>query len=170
MHGVLGVRGGSNLGAQIGKLGYIPIGIRRGVVERQIAAAFPDWDAERVAATARAEQRSREDLPAEVDLVIVLGGDGTLLSMATRIAQLGRDTPLLGVTLALGGLATGPPGSATAAPAPVEPIDDPIPGDIQQGAIQAQLQVKAFGSGLTAPLYGTFAPGREDAAPGASPT
>jgi hypothetical protein len=40
-----------------------------------------------------------------------------------------------------------------------QPIDDPIPGHIEQGPIRAQLQVKAFGSGLTAPLYGTFAPG-----------
>src|SRR5215213_9039872 len=40
---------------------------------------------------------TREQIPGEVDLVIVLGGDGTLLSMATRIAQAGRDTPILGV-------------------------------------------------------------------------
>jgi NAD+ kinase len=40
---------------------------------------------------------SRETLPAEVDLVIVMGGDGTLLSMATRTAQSGRDIPILGV-------------------------------------------------------------------------
>jgi NAD+ kinase len=41
--------------------------------------------------------RSREDLPGDVDLIIVMGGDGTLLSMATRTAQAGRDIPLLGV-------------------------------------------------------------------------
>ena len=40
---------------------------------------------------------SREEMPHDVDLVIVLGGDGTLLSMATRIAQSGRDIPMLGV-------------------------------------------------------------------------
>jgi NAD+ kinase len=47
--------------------------------------------------TTEAVRRSREDLPCDVDLVIVLGGDGTLLSMATRIAQSGRDIPILGV-------------------------------------------------------------------------
>ena len=40
---------------------------------------------------------SRDELPHAVDLNIVLGGDGTLLSMATRIAQAGRDIPILGV-------------------------------------------------------------------------
>ena len=40
---------------------------------------------------------SRDELPPLVDLVVVLGGDGTLLGMADRIAQLGLDVPLLGV-------------------------------------------------------------------------
>lgn len=43
------------------------------------------------------ETRSRDDLPGDVDLVVVMGGDGTLLGMATRTALAGRDTPLLGV-------------------------------------------------------------------------
>jgi NAD+ kinase len=40
---------------------------------------------------------SREELPGLVDLVVVLGGDGTLLGMAERIAASGRDVPILGV-------------------------------------------------------------------------
>ncbi len=40
---------------------------------------------------------SREKLPGKVDLVIVLGGDGTLLSIAHLAAQ--KDVPVLGVNL-----------------------------------------------------------------------
>lgn len=36
-------------------------------------------------------------MPADVDLVLVLGGDGTLLAMAKAIAEAGRDIPLLAV-------------------------------------------------------------------------
>jgi|SRR5688572_9391038 NAD+ kinase len=43
------------------------------------------------------ETRARDELAGDVDLVVVLGGDGTLLGMATRIAQSGRVVPILGV-------------------------------------------------------------------------
>ena len=49
-----------------------------------------------------AKTMTREALPREVDLVIVLGGDGTLLAMAARIAQSGCDIPIIGVNF--GGL------------------------------------------------------------------
>lgn len=39
----------------------------------------------------------RAVLPTAVDMILVLGGDGTLLAMATRIAQAGADIPILGV-------------------------------------------------------------------------
>jgi NAD+ kinase len=41
--------------------------------------------------------RSRDDLPTACELVVVLGGDGTLIGMAGRIAQAGVDVPILGV-------------------------------------------------------------------------
>lgn len=40
---------------------------------------------------------SKEDLPRHVDLVLVLGGDGTLLSMANRIGAASVSIPILGV-------------------------------------------------------------------------
>lgn len=40
---------------------------------------------------------SLDDMPGAVDLVLVLGGDGTLLGMADRIASADRDIPILGV-------------------------------------------------------------------------
>lgn len=46
--GALGFRRASDLGARLGRLGYKPLGIRRGVVEKQLAAAFPEWNAQRV--------------------------------------------------------------------------------------------------------------------------
>ncbi len=49
----LGVRRGSNVAGAIARFGYWPLGIRRGVVERQIAAAFPALDAAGVARVAR---------------------------------------------------------------------------------------------------------------------
>ena len=40
---------------------------------------------------------SRDDLPRECDLIVVLGGDGTLIGMAARVAAAGVDVPILGV-------------------------------------------------------------------------
>jgi NAD+ kinase len=40
---------------------------------------------------------SREALPADCDLIVVLGGDGTLIGVADLIARAGTDVPILGV-------------------------------------------------------------------------
>lgn len=40
---------------------------------------------------------TRDDLPRHVGLLVVLGGDGTLLGMANRITRLGVDVPILGI-------------------------------------------------------------------------
>jgi NAD+ kinase len=45
---------------------------------------------------------ARDDLPRHVDLILLLGGDGTLLGMADRIAKAGFEVPILGVNF--GGL------------------------------------------------------------------
>jgi NAD+ kinase len=61
------------------------------VLEKETAGLAPD----QAAATAR-----KPDLPGQVDLLLVLGGDGTLLSMARLVGDLA--VPILGVNL--GGL------------------------------------------------------------------
>jgi len=40
---------------------------------------------------------TKDDLPKQSDLVVVLGGDGTLIGMGSRILQSGADVPILGV-------------------------------------------------------------------------
>jgi NAD+ kinase len=64
---------------------------------RGLEPVFDVDTAELAGLKSKADSYSREDLPNHVDLVVVMGGDGTLLSMATRTAQSGRDTPILGV-------------------------------------------------------------------------
>ena len=61
------------------------------VLEKETADLVP---------SAVTDAASRAELPAQVDLLIILGGDGTLLSMARAVGDLG--VPLLGVNL--GGL------------------------------------------------------------------
>ena len=65
--------------------------------DHRIEVLYEIETAKLAAAATPATTRSRDDLPRDVDLVVVLGGDGTLLGMATRIAQSGHDVPILGV-------------------------------------------------------------------------
>jgi KDO2-lipid IV(A) lauroyltransferase len=51
-------RRASDIGARMATLAYRPFGIRRGVTERQIAAAFPEYSPARVAEVARASYES----------------------------------------------------------------------------------------------------------------
>jgi NAD+ kinase len=57
------------------------------------------WSAEAAALMPPADRvvAAREDVTDDVDLVLVLGGDGTLLAIADIIGQRGRDVPILGV-------------------------------------------------------------------------
>jgi NAD+ kinase len=67
------------------------------LAQRHIEPVYEHETATLTSNAARHAHATRDELPALVDLVVVLGGDGTLLAMATRIAQSGRDVPILGV-------------------------------------------------------------------------
>jgi KDO2-lipid IV(A) lauroyltransferase len=66
------------IGARLGRLGYAPLGIRRDVVERQVAAAFPEFDAARVRDVARASFESLGRTAVEAALLPSLGRQGVL--------------------------------------------------------------------------------------------
>jgi NAD+ kinase len=64
----------------------------------------PVFDDETAGLTAPGHVRvvARDELPRHVDLILLLGGDGTLLGMADRAAAAGVEVPILGVNF--GGL------------------------------------------------------------------
>src|SRR3954453_2819365 len=64
--------------------------------QRGVTPVF-DVDTARLAGLRSACAISREALPRESDLVVVLGGDGTLIGMADRIAAAESDVPILAV-------------------------------------------------------------------------
>src|ERR1700681_352781 len=67
---------------------------------RRIEAVF-DPDSAALAATAGAvghfKVLDKDQMVRHADMVLVLGGDGTLLGMAGRIGQAGTNIPILGV-------------------------------------------------------------------------
>lgn len=63
-------------GERLGSLGYRPLGIRKHVVERQIAAAFPNLSAEAVATLSRESYRHLGRSFIETALLDSLGADG----------------------------------------------------------------------------------------------
>ena len=67
-----------NVGARIGALGYRPLGIRRGVVERQIAAAFPGLDPDDVRRMARAAYEHLGRASIEAAILPSLGPNAVL--------------------------------------------------------------------------------------------
>lgn len=71
-------RRASSLGGALGRLGYSPFGVRRSVVERQIEAAFPEWDAARVGQVARGSYDHLGRLAVETALMPSRGKRGIL--------------------------------------------------------------------------------------------
>jgi NAD+ kinase len=71
--------------------------IARWLEARGVQPVFETETAALAAVPVGRPTRSRDALPAHVDLVLVLGGDGTLIGMADRIAQAGVDIPILGI-------------------------------------------------------------------------
>ena len=69
--------------------------------ERGVESVFDEDTADLADATGL-PRVTRDELPGLVDLILLLGGDGTLLGMADRTAQAGLEVPILGVNF--GGL------------------------------------------------------------------
>jgi NAD+ kinase len=65
--------------------------------ERGLEPVFETDTARLAGAPAGRARVSRDDLPRACDLVVALGGDGTLIGMAGRIAAAGSAVPILGV-------------------------------------------------------------------------
>ena len=70
---------------------------RRGSRRAASAPVFETETARLAGAAGRGTATSTEDLPKACDLIVVLGGDGTLIGMAGRIARAGADVPIVGV-------------------------------------------------------------------------
>jgi NAD+ kinase len=64
---------------------------------RQVSTVFEKETASLVGLPPDRPTSPRDDLPAQCDLIVVLGGDGTLIGMASRIVRAGAQTPILGV-------------------------------------------------------------------------
>jgi KDO2-lipid IV(A) lauroyltransferase len=73
-----GVRGAGRIAGAIAELGYWPFGVRRGVVERQIRAAFPDFDAAKVEAVARESYQNLGRVTVEASLLSAMPAGSAL--------------------------------------------------------------------------------------------
>jgi len=66
------------IGERVGAFGYRPLGVRRGTVERQIAAAFPQMPPDEVKRTAREAYEHLGRITIEAALLSDLGREGVL--------------------------------------------------------------------------------------------
>ena len=70
--------------------------VARWLIERDVAVRM-DPETAFIAGLTDVPTSDRADLPRHVDLVLVLGGDGTLLGMADAVGAAGTGIPILGV-------------------------------------------------------------------------
>jgi len=77
-----GWRAGGRMAAAISAWGYQPFGIRRAVTERQIAAAFPDFDRSAVARVARESYENLGRVTVEATLLSNAGPEAVLALFA----------------------------------------------------------------------------------------
>lgn len=80
--GLFSWRTATNFAGVIGTLFYSPLGIRRNVAEKQIAAAFPEFSLREVKRVARESYRHLGRVAAETALFSKLDGPGILAHMA----------------------------------------------------------------------------------------
>jgi NAD+ kinase len=64
---------------------------------RGLEPVFETHSAQLAGVTGGREIKTKEDLPNACDLIVLLGGDGTLIGMARRVARAGADVPIAGV-------------------------------------------------------------------------
>ena len=64
---------------------------------RSLQPVFETYAARLAGVTTGREIVSKEELPKACDLIVLLGGDGTLIGMARRVARAGMDVPIAGV-------------------------------------------------------------------------
>jgi NAD+ kinase len=64
---------------------------------RSLQPVFETYAARLAGITSGREIVSKEELPRACDLIVLLGGDGTLIGMARRVARAGADVPIAGV-------------------------------------------------------------------------
>ena len=71
--------------------------LARWLEARNVVPVFERDTAALATQSSGGETTSRDELPKRCDLIVVLGGDGTLIGMAGRIAHSGASIPILGV-------------------------------------------------------------------------
>jgi NAD+ kinase len=102
---------------------------------RNIAAVFESHTAELAGLPPGRPTASSEDLPTACDLIVVLGGDGTLIGTAGRIAHAGTDVPILGVNFGSLGFLT-----EVTLPELFESLESALDGDAE---IEERLMLRA---------------------------